>query len=364
MSAMQPQILFVHHALGAPTRYRVDNHVEQARLAGLAARAVLLEDLRLGAIRAADLLYLHRLRLTRQTLPLLAAARLWRIPVVYDSDDLVWDAGIRQYEHLDAHHSPAAVRQILAETRRARWLIGLADALVLSTPYLAARARQTFRKPAFVHPNALSAELLARSEAARARQSPHCRSVTVGYFSGTRHAHDEDLASVGQALRASLDAHPHVRLLLVGEVALPEPLAAPGYASRVERRPAAPWRELPALIAGVDITIAPLIDNPQRRAKSAVKYLEAAAVGVPTVASRLDPYMYDIIDGATGRLADSAPSWALCLDDLIRGLELRSALGGAALRHVCEQHTASARAPAFQRMIERILGAARRTSTK
>jgi rhamnosyltransferase len=49
----------------------------------------------------------------------------------------------------------------------------------------------------------------------------------------------------------------------------------------------------------VDINIAPLVDNPQRRSKSAIKYLEAAAVGVPTVAARLEPYCDTITEGVT-----------------------------------------------------------------
>lgn len=359
-----PRLLFLHHELGAPTRYRVHNHVEQARLAGLEARAALVEAARPADVRAADLLYLHRLRLTRQTLPLLLAARLRRVPVAYDSDDLVWDARIRRYERLDAHHPPAAVRRLLAEARRARWLMALADAHVLSTPYLAARASETFRKPAHVHPNALSPELLALSAAARAGRPAPDDAVTIAYFSGTRHAHDDDLASVAGPLRAALDAHPRARLLLVGEVALPAPLAAHAGAGRVARRPPAPWRDLPALIAGADLNIAPLVDNPQRRAKSAVKYLEAAAVGVPTLAARLDPYMYAIIDGATGRLADGADAWARCLDELIRDGALRRSLGAAALRHVLDHHTAASRAPALRRTIEQILAAGGRTSTK
>lgn len=43
------------------------------------------------------------------------------------------------------------------------------------------------------------------------------------------------------------------------------------YTAQIERVPFVDWRELPGLIAQVDINIAPLMDNPQRRSKSAVK---------------------------------------------------------------------------------------------
>lgn len=351
-----PRVVFVHEELGAPTRYRVHHHVEQARLAGLQADAAPLASLgRRPDLRDVHLLYLHRLRLTTETLPLIAAARLRRIPVVYDTDDLIWDPLLREYEQLDARHPPAVVRRILAEARRARWLMARSDALVLSTPYLAAQARATFTRPAFVHPNALSADLIAYAEAAVATAAPRDGGVTIAYFGGSRRVHDEDLASVGEALCATLDACPAARLLIVGEVAVPAPLTRPPYAARVELRPPVPWQELPALIARADITIAPLIDNPQRRAKSAVKYLEAAAVGVPTVASRLEPYTYAIIDGANGALATSPAEWADRLIALARNPSLRRELGEAARRHALAEHSAAARAPAFRRLVEAIL---------
>jgi glycosyltransferase involved in cell wall biosynthesis len=351
---MSPRVRLVYEERGAPTRYRVHGHVEQARLAGLAAEAVPLAALgRRPDLGGADLLYLHRLRLTTQTLPLIAAARLRRVPVVYDTDDLIWDPRLREYERLDARHPPATVRHLLAEMRRARWLMALADALVLSTPFLAALARASFRRPAHVHPNALPSAVVAASEAARALRPPQ-EGVALAHFSGTRHAHDDDLASVAAGLGAALDARPAARLLLVGEAALPPALAGRNYAARVERRPPVGWRELPALIAQADVNLAPLIANPQRRAKSAVKYLEAAAVGVPTLAARLEPYA-EIADGVTGMLAGPPAEWAERLALLAGDAELRRKLGEAARRHVLAEHTAAARAPAFRRLVERIL---------
>jgi glycosyltransferase involved in cell wall biosynthesis len=351
------KLTFVHEELGASTRYRVHNHVTQARLAGLEAEAVPLAALgRRPDLRGADLLYLHRLRLTTQTLPLIAAARLRRVPVVYDSDDLIWDPRLRAYERLDARLAPAAVRHVLAEIRRARWLIALADALVLSTPFLAGLARARFRRPAHVHLNALSAEVVAASEAAAAARRA-AAGVTLAHFSGSRHVHDDDLAAVGEALRAALAARPDARLLLVGEVAVPAPLAGAEWAPRVERRPPVGWPALPALIAAADLNLAPLVDNPQRRAKSAVKYLEAAAVGVPTLAARLEPYSYAIIDGVTGALAETPAEWAAELARLAGDRELRRELGAAARRHVLAEHTATARAPEFRRLVTQIAAA-------
>jgi glycosyltransferase involved in cell wall biosynthesis len=64
------------------------------------------------------------------------------------------------------------------------------------------------------------------------------------------------------------------------------------------------WLELPQLISKVDINIAPLVDTIFNRAKSEIKWLEAALVKVPTVASNIGAFKEMISDGETGLLAD------------------------------------------------------------
>ena len=176
----------------------------------------------------------------------------------------------------------------------------------------------------------------------------------IGYFSGQSKVHDEDMATIGPALRDTLDRYPQVTLRIVGGLTLPPELTGNSYRARIEQRDAVDWRSLPEQLAQVDINIAPLIDNPQRRAKSAVKYLEAAAVGVPTVASRLDPYA-DIVHGETGMLAWTSDEWRSSLSQLIEDAALRQRIGAAARADVLTHHTTAARAPNFAAIIEQIV---------
>ena len=300
-----PRLRFVYLDTGASTRYRVWHHLEQAQIAGLTADAVLLHDSRrLYDLSRTDLIYIHRLPLAALTLPLVVAARLRRIPLVFDTDDLVWDEREREYNFLDRHHNLATIAQWLRTVRATRRLMRCATALVLSTPYLAKLASVDVLRPTFVSPNVLSREQVALSQRAfeeRRHRSPS--TPIIGYFCGHAHVHDEDLASVGAVLRAAMEAYPGARLRFYGDLSLPPELMEPSIRERIELLPVVDWRDLPRHIAAVDINIAPLVDNPQRRGKSAVKYLEAAAVGVPTVAVRLEPYQDVITDGATGFLA-------------------------------------------------------------
>lgn len=345
------QLCIFSYDLGAPTRYRIDHHTEQAQLAGIPTQQATSHT---SLLLPASALYLHRVPLTSHTLPLVLAAKLRRVPIVFDSDDLVWDPRERAYNYLDRHYTPQVVEQILKTTRRMHAMMRLADAFVFSTPYLAQRAALDFRQPSYVNANALSQEQIALSEAARRNRVHDEQNIVIGYFSGQSKVHDEDMATIGPALRDTLDRYQHVCLRLVGGLTLPPELASSEYRARIAQHDATDWRALPAQIAQVDINLAPLVDNPQRRAKSAVKYLEAAAVSVPTVAARLDPYA-DIVHGETGMLAWTSDEWrsGLCL--LIEDAALRQRIGTAAHADVLAQHTTAARAPNFAAIIRQIV---------
>jgi glycosyltransferase involved in cell wall biosynthesis len=351
------RLRFVYRDLGAPTRYRVWHQIEQARLSGMDVQAAPIGEAQdRYDLSTCDLLYLHRLALTPPTLALCLAARLQHIPIIFDSDDLVWDTRERYYNYLDQHYGSDRVARLLWATRRTNALMRFADAFVFSTPYLARIAAQSFHQPMFVNPNALSHAMLDIAAAAYAQRARHPRGegIIIGYFCGQPSIHDEDLASITPALCAVLEQHPCVRLRIYGEVRLIGKLTCRDYAARMEHRPAVGWQELPQHIAQVDINIAPLVDNPQRRAKSAVKYLEAALVGVPTVASRLDPYQNDIVDGATGLLAATNDEWVDCLTRLKEELELRRRLGEAAREHVLARHSTAVRSTNFAAIVRQV----------
>lgn len=352
-----PRLRFVYLHSGAATRYRVWHQVEQAQIAGLTAEAVALHDAaRLYDLSQIDLLILYRLPLAPLTLPLVVAARLRRIPLLFDTDDLVWDEREREYNFLDRHHDPATIARLLRAARAMRRLMRLADGLILSTPYLAALASADIRRPTFVSPNVLSREQVALSSAAfeeRQRRPPSAHPI-IGYFCGHAHVHDEDIATISAALRAVLEACPEAKLRFYGEVTLPQELITAPVSERIERHPVVDWRDLPRHIAAVDINIAPLVDNPQRRGKSAIKYLEAAAVGVPTVAVRLDPYRDAISDGVTGCLAVTHDEWVAALVRLLRDPELQRRMGDAARADVLARHTTERQAERFARMVREI----------
>jgi glycosyltransferase involved in cell wall biosynthesis len=91
-----------------------------------------------------------------------------------------------------------------------------------------------------------------------------------------------------------------------------------------------PW--LRSIAGRFDAAIAPLTDTPFNRAKSALKFMELAACGLPTVASRVSPYLSTIREEEDGLLADDVESWITQLKRLLHDPALRQRLGSAARR--------------------------------
>jgi hypothetical protein len=78
-----PRVRFVYRELGAATRYRVRNQLEQAEIAGLPVQALSIDEIdQVVDLRSCDLLYLHRLTLWPSTAMLCLAARRRRIPIM------------------------------------------------------------------------------------------------------------------------------------------------------------------------------------------------------------------------------------------------------------------------------------------
>jgi glycosyltransferase involved in cell wall biosynthesis len=86
-----------------------------------------------------------------------------------------------------------------------------------------------------------------------------------------------------------------------------------------------PFRELPALVSGFDVGIAPLVDEPFNRARSNVKLKEYASLGIPWLASPIGPYV-GMGEREGGRLVP-ADRWFEQLDRLLSSARDRRKLG-------------------------------------
>jgi hypothetical protein len=127
---------------------------------------------------------------------------------------------------------------------------------------------------------------------------------------------------------------------------------------RVRRLPFLPWVELPEVLRDLDLNLAPL--EPGSRfndAKSAIKWLEAALVGTPTIASPSAPFVEAIHEGRTGWLADTPEQWVGALDRALGDAHDRRAVGEQARRAALMRWSPHLQADRYLRILEHLVGA-------
>jgi glycosyltransferase involved in cell wall biosynthesis len=327
--------------------YRVLQKQEQLAQVGIAFTATGpkgLSPFDEEQFRRCDVLLLYRMAAGAFIDQVIQDARSRGVPVVFDIDDLVFAPELAfQVDALKAM-APAGVAQYYQSLWLYRSALMASDYVLTSTEPLAAHAR-ALGKATWVHPNGLSQWMLEAGDAVIAARRTRRESdpLVIGYGSGTP-SHRRDLAEVGGALARVMDAHPGVELHIAGPLHLDDPHAVPDslrpFATRIKHLPLASWQAWLETLGRFDINLAPLQAGvPFCEAKSAIKYTEAAAVGVPTVASRTAVFAEAIRDGETGFLADSADAWTDRLERLARDPNLRLTIGAAARQDVLQRYT-------------------------
>ena len=322
-------------------RYRCHHALEQLRLRGVAASFCRMSDTAFSRMAPlCDVLILHRVPYFPGLDEIVRQCRRNAVPVLLDIDDLVFDEGLASRIDGLRKMKPAERDLFLDGVRRYRKTLELCDGAIVTTRSLA-DAIEKIGKPAWVHPNALSWDLIDSSKkASRNRRRLNDR-VIIGYASGTK-THGADFKEVESALQRILQDYPQVEIWLIGHLELDERWRS--WENRIKRIPFVNWRELPNLLAQFDINLAPLeMGNPFCEAKSELKYFEAGIVGVPTVTSKTGAFKYAIRHGENGMLAENEDGWFEALRKLITDATFRAQLGAQARADVLRRYDPATR---------------------
>ncbi|MBX3413434.1 MAG: glycosyltransferase family 4 protein [Pirellulales bacterium] len=267
------------------------------------------------------LLPLWQLRLLRK------AARV----LIYDFDDALF--------HRDsyARKGPSSV------TRLAHFwaTIYAADAVIAGNAYLAEQA-SAYVVPERVHllPTCVTPSLY--SPARHERRGAAARLVWIG-----QHSTLPCLDHASEQLSAAAEQLPGLRLHVVSN-RFPV-IQGP----RVVERPWSAMTET-AELAGCDIGISWLPDDPWSRGKCGLKVLQYMAAGLPVVANPLGMNREMVLEGQTGLLASTPREWAAAIARLANDPALRARLGAAGRRLVEEQYSAQSWGERFAGLLEQV----------
>lgn len=167
--------------------------------------------------------------------------------------------------------------------------------------------------------------------------------LTIGWGGSATHHMDWDQTS--HQIRRFLQRHPQTELHCIGNDY--------GAVLKAPRRRFTPWvPDVESFLRAIDyhIGVAPLLPHVFNRSKSAVKALEAAALGIPTVASAVRPYEDFVQHGITGYLVRRDHEWGQHLRALTQDPAMRAEMGAAA-REQARANTISAIAPLWEKAI-------------
>lgn len=354
-------VMFINgcdYSLPHPIRYRIDHQMEQLEAAGFSCMKVDISNLEMDHIRQARLFVVYRLPYTPFVEKFIRKAQSLNKFVLYDIDDLVIDTKytdsipfIKSMNQKDRELYDNGVL-LMGKT------LQLCDGAITTTEALANELKK-YTPKVFINRNAASDRMLKISQEAVYRRDilPYLdteslprhskkkrkvwadrslRSETIiGYFSGSI-THNSDFEIVIPAIRKLMIQNSGVKLMIMGELDLPEQLKR--FEERVISVPFTSWTRLPFYIAQCDINIAPLEDTLFNQAKSENKWIEASLVKVPTIASKVGAFSRMIENDATGLLCDNdADEWFDALSMLTSSEQLRKRIGEAAYEY-CFRH--------------------------
>jgi GT2 family glycosyltransferase/glycosyltransferase involved in cell wall biosynthesis len=270
--------------------------------------------------------------------------RVRGIRLVYDlDDDLV---------SIPPTHPEAARLVPLAEV--VHRFIAAADSVWAATPEL--RRRLTSIRPDVeIVRNAHDDRIWRR--APPGPTSLHREPVRILYMGTATHDDElEFLAPVAEALQRQFGRR--VRFDVVG-VASREHL--PRGFDRVVPEASPTTRSYPGFVEWFcrqrwDLAVAPLLDSPFNRCKSAIKLLDYAALGLPIVASQHAEYAVAFGAGTGVHLvANTTDAWVEALSRLVADAEARRESGTTTLNHYRRHHTFTAQPDLIRAPLQRVL---------
>lgn len=236
------------------------------------------------------------------------ALSLWRglAPgrnLIYELDDDLWS--------IDPTNFAAAATNSDATLDAAEQAVMVANLVTVTTEPLADKVRK-INPNVVVLPNHIDARLLQM-------QRPKRDKLTIGWAGGDSHI--RDLLLIAPELRRVLRDNPQVDFHNIG-TDFRKLMKIPGRFTQWKIQVWDYYAEI-----DFDIGLAPLVKSTFNESKSHIKALEYMALGIPVIASDVEPYRQLVRHGVNGFLVRQPHEWRSRLRELINDPDLREGMG-------------------------------------
>ena len=318
-----------------PYRYRVLHQMEQLSACFLESDEYFYLHLEPSMVRNYRVIIFFRCPLTDNVHKAIKLAKSLNKKVLFDIDDLVIDT---KYTEIIPYIKTLSKKekQIYDDgVKRIGKTLKLCEGAITTTEALATELKK-YVSNVYINRNVASEEMWKISQDALTMKENiknNNKYIIIGYFSGSI-THNQDIEMIKPALIKILEEFKNVKLLLFGQLSLPNFLKR--FPTQIITKKFTNWRKLPEIIANVDINIAPIEKNIFNEAKSENKWVEAALVKVPTIASNYGAFQKTIINNETGLLCSNVSDWYISLKTLINNEQLREVIGENAYKY-CEK---------------------------
>ncbi len=340
-------VLLANVDLAQCTHYRVNQKKEIFERAGVKLQVFPQSDVVdfLDALPGAKAAIFYRLPASPMNIRAILYARALGVPTLYDIDDLIFD-GAHYPEPVETYggvidHNFYCMLQMGVPLFRAA--MALCDVALASTTELAGYMRPIVRSGrAYVLPNGLDSnnDLLFDLSIPQVRRN---NDTILFYGSGTKAHNGDFLDLVGAPLTEMMRADPSIKLIIMGHIWLDERFdEVRGQITVLDwcQDISSYW----SVLREADINLAVLIPAPTTHCKSEIKWLEAAALGLPSIVSSTHRYMEVLDHDVDCLMAGDADAWRDALRRLIGDRALRHRLVTAARRKALASYSLDANA--------------------
>lgn len=324
------KILFVVQEETFSSRYRIDHLREQLIRKGIASDCISIKDVKKCDLKEYCNVVVYRISDYEKMKKLKNKIQKCQTSLYYDIDDYIFNyQAIKDIGFLKGKE----YRNYENYTNQIRKCMEISDGYIVSTESLKRVIENQFpNKEVIVNRNVASMEMTISSLTLEKVQKDY---ITIGYFSGTK-THNDDFESIKEELISIMRQNKKVHLLIGGQIELPADFNE--VKDQVETFKFVSWQELPHLISKADINLMPLENTIFHECKSENKWMEAALVNVPTIASWNRELALVIHDGEDGFLCKNSEEWTEKLCQLIEDNELRNRMAQNAHERVTKEY--------------------------